>query len=114
MTTMALLVAMRVMSAAEEILEEVDSARNMGISNTIVSVGGDGDDTFLETLADKGDGNYVFIEDDESATDLFEKLYTINGDTPVSIKKQAKEVLKNNRLSLWKLLKDGIRGYRSL
>ena len=48
------------------------------------------------------------------ATDLFEKLYTINGDTPVSIKKQAKEVLKNNRLSLWKLLKDGIRGYRSL
>ena len=48
------------------------------------------------------------------ATDLFEKLYTINGDTPVSIKKQAKEVLKNNRLSLWKLVKDGIRGYRSL
>lgn len=58
-------------NSAEEILGQVESSRRKGISNTIIALGGDGDDVFLEALANKGDGNYVFIEDEESAEEIF-------------------------------------------
>ncbi len=62
-------------ASAEEVLSEVDGARKKGITNTIISVGGDGDDVFLEKLADKGDGNYVFIENGNDAVELFDKQF---------------------------------------
>ncbi|MCK5844923.1 MAG: DUF3520 domain-containing protein, partial [Victivallales bacterium] len=63
-------------ATAEEILAKVEKARKMGVANTIVSVGGDGDDAFLEALADKGDGNYVFIQHEDDATELFEQQFS--------------------------------------
>lgn len=48
------------------------------------------------------------------AADIFSRLYNISGDVPVSIKKSIWGVLRENRLSLWQLIKDGIRGYRSI
>ncbi len=48
------------------------------------------------------------------AAGVFNKMYSINGETPVSIKKSIWGVLKENGLSLWQLAKDGIRGYRSI
>lgn len=57
--------------SAETILAKVSSARNMGITNTVIALGGDGDDKFLEAIANKGDGNYVYIENDEGARELF-------------------------------------------
>ncbi|MCK5845486.1 MAG: DUF3520 domain-containing protein, partial [Victivallales bacterium] len=63
-------------ATAEEVLKKVASARVKGVANTIVSVGGDGDDAFLEELADKGDGNYVFIQNDSDADELFERQFS--------------------------------------
>jgi Ca-activated chloride channel family protein len=57
--------------SAEAILAKVSFARNMGITNTVIALGGDGDDKFLETVANKGDGNYVYIENEEGARELF-------------------------------------------
>ncbi len=57
--------------SAEKILAKVASSRNMGITNTVIALGGDGDDKFLETIANKGDGNYVYIENEEGARELF-------------------------------------------
>ncbi len=54
-------------NSAGEILLKVDAARRKGITNTIVGLGGDGDDRLLEQLANKGDGNYVFVNDIEEA-----------------------------------------------
>ena len=48
------------------------------------------------------------------AAGVFNKMYTIGTDVPVSIKKGIWNVLKENRLSLWQLAKDGIRGFRSI
>jgi electron transfer flavoprotein-quinone oxidoreductase len=45
---------------------------------------------------------------------VFNKMYSISGETPVSIKKGIWGVLKDNKVSLWQLVKDGIRGYRSI
>lgn len=48
------------------------------------------------------------------ATGVFNKLYSISGEVPVSIKKGIWGVLKENGVSLWQLVKDGIRGFRSI
>lgn len=48
------------------------------------------------------------------AAGVFNRMYTIGSDVPVSIKKGIWNVLKENRISLWQLAKDGIRGFRSI
>jgi electron transfer flavoprotein-quinone oxidoreductase len=48
------------------------------------------------------------------AAGVFNRMYSINGEVPVSIKKGIWGVIKENGLSLWQLGKDGIRGYRSI
>lgn len=63
-------------ASAEEILQQIETARIKGITNTVLSVGGDGDDSLLEGIADKGDGSYVFLEDINSAKDLFENQFS--------------------------------------
>jgi len=50
----------------------------------------------------------------KAATGIFNKMYNIGPDVPVSIKKGIWNVLKENKLSLWQLAKDGIRGFRSI
>ena len=49
-----------------------------------------------------------------TAAGVFSKMYSIGSDVPVSIKKGIWKVLKENKLSIWQLLKDGIRGFRSI
>ena len=58
-------------NSAEEILRRVEMARAKGIGNTIVGVGGDGDDKLLEALANKGDGQYIFLDSEEEAQEIF-------------------------------------------
>ncbi len=62
--------------SAEHVLSEVENYRKIGVTNTVVAVGGDGDDKFLEGIANKGDGNYVYIETDEDAEKLFVDEFT--------------------------------------
>ncbi len=50
----------------------------------------------------------------QAATGVFERLFTVNGKKPDSIIKQIKQVIKANGLSMWQLLKDGLRGYKSV
>ena len=50
----------------------------------------------------------------KAATGIFNKMYSIGSDVPVSIKKGIWNVLRENKLSLWQLAKDGIRGFRSI
>lgn len=57
--------------SADGILGQVESARAKGVGNTIVGVGGDGDDKLLESLADKGDGQYIFLDSEEEAQEVF-------------------------------------------
>lgn len=48
------------------------------------------------------------------ATDAFDMLFNIDGQIPKSVKKEIKRILKDNHLSMWQLIKDGIRGFRSV
>jgi Ca-activated chloride channel family protein len=59
----------------EDILKKVAAARTKGVCNTIIAVGGDGDDRLMEALADKGDGNYVFLDSEEEAEELFKNQF---------------------------------------
>ena len=48
------------------------------------------------------------------ATDLFTAMYNVNGEVGPGMKKTVKAIPKHNGVSMWQLLKDGIRGYRSI
>jgi len=48
------------------------------------------------------------------AIGVFERLFTVDGKTPISIIQEIKKVIKANGLSYWQLLKDGLRGYKSV
>lgn len=50
----------------------------------------------------------------KTAVEVFQKLYTINGQTPPGLKKQIFEVLKENGLTLWQIVKDGWKGRKAL
>ena len=59
-------------SEADRILENVTRLREQGITLTSVGVGaGSYNDTMLEQLANKGDGNYVFIDSPQQARHVF-------------------------------------------
>ncbi|MBN1507651.1 MAG: von Willebrand factor type A domain-containing protein [Sedimentisphaerales bacterium] len=56
---------------ADAVLQEVAQDRRQGISLTCVGVGyGAYNDAFLETLADRGDGRYVFLDSSPQARDV--------------------------------------------
>lgn len=59
----------------ETILAQVESARARGITNTIVGLGGDGQERLLETLADKGDGQFIFLDSEEEAESVFNESF---------------------------------------
>jgi Ca-activated chloride channel family protein len=55
---------------AQAVLDEVAEDRKQGITLTCVGVGyGAYNDAFLEALADRGDGRYVFLDSSEGAQD---------------------------------------------
>lgn len=57
---------------AEDILEMVEDYKARGVNLTTLGFGMDNyDDIFLETLADKGDGNYAYIDTLEEARKVF-------------------------------------------
>jgi electron transfer flavoprotein-quinone oxidoreductase len=48
------------------------------------------------------------------AGDLFAHLFTIDGQVPLPMKNAVKIMIKKNELSIWQLIKDGLRGIRSV
>lgn len=58
---------------ADPILMDIAEARKRGITNTVIGVGGDGNDELLETIANKGDGSYVFIDSTAEAEKVFKR-----------------------------------------
>lgn len=57
---------------AEEILNQVRSEVYKGITLTTIGVGMGGyNDVLMETLANQGDGNYYYVDDEMEARDLF-------------------------------------------
>lgn len=48
------------------------------------------------------------------AVDVFQKLYTIDGSVPGSLRKELMGAIKDNGLSLWKLGQDGLKGMKAL
>jgi len=78
-------------SDAGALLAKVDLCRKQGITFTSVGVGaGSYDDRMLEELANKGDGNYVFIDTPKEARRLFAEnmsatLQTIAKDVKIQV-----------------------------
>jgi len=76
---------------AEEILEQIASARRQGIRLSVFGVGrGAYNDTLLQQLANKGDGMYRFLDSPDSVKqafveDLAATLYTIASDAKVQV-----------------------------
>lgn len=48
------------------------------------------------------------------ATEVFDTLFSVDGDVGPNVKKEIMSILKENKLSLWQLVKDGIRGFKSI
>jgi Ca-activated chloride channel family protein len=73
---------------AEVLLERASSARRLGISATVIGMGrGEYNDRFLETLADKGNGFYAYVDNADSAKRIFVDNFAANF---ASIAKDAK------------------------
>jgi Ca-activated chloride channel family protein len=76
---------------AEEILEQVDSYRRQGVTFTSVGFGsGAYNDALLEKLANRGDGSYVFVDNDEQARRVFvdefaATIHTIAKDAKIQV-----------------------------
>ncbi len=47
-------------------------------------------------------------------TDVITQLFTVNGEVAPPMKKNLKALLKKNKISVWQLVKDGLRGYKAL
>lgn len=59
-------------TAAEDIFEDIGAAARRGIELTAVGFGmGNYNDVLLEKLADKGDGNYYYVDDIDEARRVF-------------------------------------------
>jgi len=50
----------------------------------------------------------------QMANGVWERLFTVDDRIPRSLKKEMAQVLKASGLSWWQLMKDGLRGYRSI
>jgi Ca-activated chloride channel family protein len=78
-------------ASAGEILEQVGGFRQQGISCSVFGFGiGTYNDTMLETLANKGDGSYQFIDSEEESqrvfvTELAATLSTIASDVKIQV-----------------------------
>jgi len=76
---------------AEAVLEEVAADRKQGITITCVGVGyGSYNDAFLENLANRGDGSYVYLDSARQAQQVFVKqlaatLQTVAKDARIQV-----------------------------
>jgi len=76
---------------AEAVLEEVAADRKQGITITCVGVGyGSYNDAFLEALANRGDGSYMFLDSARQAQQVFVKqlaatLQTVAKDARIQV-----------------------------
>jgi len=76
---------------ADAVLEEVAADRKQGITITCVGVGyGSYNDAFLEALANRGDGSYVFLDSARQAQQVFVKqlaatLQTVAKDARIQV-----------------------------
>jgi hypothetical protein len=48
------------------------------------------------------------------AADVFGQLFTVDGQVPASMRKSVPKLMKASGLSLWQLVKDGIRGFKAV
>jgi Ca-activated chloride channel family protein len=77
--------------SAEDILKKIEAYRNQGITCSVFGFGmGSYDDTMLETLANKGDGTYSFIDSKLEAKRIFvdelsATLNTIAADVKIQV-----------------------------
>ena len=61
---------------ANKILAKLEIARQKGVGITVIGMGeNEYNDNFLETMADKGDGNYLFIDRGKEARKAFEENF---------------------------------------
>jgi len=90
--------------AAEDILKKVAKSRKQGIYCSIFGFGmGTYDDAMLETLANKGDGAYTFIDSEDEARrvfvdDLAATLNTIAADVKIQVEFNPKHVKRYRQL----------------
>jgi Ca-activated chloride channel family protein len=90
-------------SSHEEILKQIEQYKNDGITLSTVGFGqGNYKDVMMEQLADKGDGNYSYIDDEAQARKVFGKqvnglLQVIARDVKVQVEFDP-EVVKEYRL----------------
>lgn len=56
----------------------------------------------------------IFSAYPKLATDVFGQLYRMEGEVPISMKKEVLRLIKANGLSIWQLMKDGFKGVRSI
>ncbi|NQZ59518.1 MAG: DUF3520 domain-containing protein, partial [Lentisphaeraceae bacterium] len=67
---------------AEKILAKIQQGREKGIGLTVIGMGeNEVNDSFLETMADKGDGNYVFVDGSAEARKTFETKFAATFNT---------------------------------
>jgi electron transfer flavoprotein-quinone oxidoreductase len=48
------------------------------------------------------------------ATNILDVLFRVDGKEPPAVKNEMMKILKENKLSMWQLLKDGLRGFKSI
>ena len=89
---------------AEQILQTVEKYRRQGIQCSVFGFGmGTYDDAMLETLANKGNGNYAFIDSESEARrllveDLGATLNTIASDVKIQVEFNPKYVRRYRQL----------------
>jgi len=90
--------------AAEDILKKVEAYRKQGITCSVFGFGmGSYDDEMLETLANKGDGNYAFVDSEAEARrvfvdDLSATLNTIAADVKIQVEFNPRRVKRYRQL----------------
>jgi Ca-activated chloride channel family protein len=90
--------------SAEDILKVVEGHRRQGIFLSVFGFGtGTYDDAMLETLANKGDGVYAFLDSDEEARrvfveDLAATLNTIARDVKIQVEFNPKRTLRYRQI----------------
>ena len=90
--------------AAEDILKKVEAYRRQGITCSVFGFGmGSYDDEMLETLANKGDGNYAFVDSDAEARrvfvdDLSATLNTIAADVKIQVEFNQRRVKRYRQM----------------
>ena len=90
--------------AAEDILKQVEGFRRQGITCSVFGFGmGSYDDEMLEGLANKGDGNYTFIDSEAEARrvfvdDLSATLNTIAADVKIQVEFRPRRVKRYRQL----------------